>query len=273
MNAYLEILRPTVCLMTVLALVVGGIVSQSLVFPQLIFAILAGFLITGGGNIINDYFDVETDRINSPNRPIPSGRFPKKFALPYFAIVNILGLVFAYLINTNFLLIAVVNFVVSTIYSWKLKTTPLVGNIAVSYLGAVSFFAAGLISMSFSQTLAHPVFILAVIGFFGTLAREILKDIRDVRGDKAIGAKTLPIITSEKIASIVANVSLVVGILLLFIPFIFGMFKIVYLASLIPAVLVCLYTFLKPPEKAEKFVKLAIFLVFLAFILGSLVQS
>ena len=163
------------------------------------------------------------------------------------------------------------NFLVSTIYSWKLKTTPLVGNIAVSYLGAISFFAAGLISISFSQTLGHPVFILAVIGFFGTLSREILKDIRDVKGDRAIGAKTLPIIASEKIARIFANASLAVGIVLLFTPYIFGMFRLVYLASLTPAVAVCLYTFLKPPEKAEKLVKIAIFLVFLAFIVGSLV--
>jgi len=37
--------------------------------------------------------------------------------------------------------------------------------------------------MSFSQTFNHPVFILALIGFFGTLTREIYKDIRDVKGD------------------------------------------------------------------------------------------
>src|SRR3989338_7251501 len=112
MNAYLEILRPSVCLMTVLALVIGGIVSQSLVFPQLVFAVLAGFLITGGGNIINDYFDVEPDKVNAPKRPITSGRFPYKFSLPYFAIVNIIGLGFAFFINANFLLIALVNFAV-----------------------------------------------------------------------------------------------------------------------------------------------------------------
>ena len=271
MNAYLEILRPTVCLMTVLALVIGGIVSNSLLFPQLVLAILAGFLITGGGNIINDYFDVKTDRINAPKRPIPSGRFPFKFALPYFAIVNILGLVFAFFINTNFLIIALLNFSVSTIYSWKLKTTPLIGNIAVSYLGAVSFFAAGLITMSFSKTLAHPIFILAVIGFFGTLAREILKDIRDVKGDKVISAKTLPIITSPGKARLVANICLAIGIVLLFTPYVWGMFKIAYLVALMPAVLVCLYTYTKPPEKAEKLVKIAIFLVLLAFIIGSLV--
>ena len=251
MNAYLEILRPSVCLMTVLALVVGAIVSQSIVFPQFVLAILAGFLITGGGNIINDYFDVRTDRINAPKRPIPSGRFPKNFALPYFAIVSVLGLVFAFSINANFFVIALVNFVVSTIYSWKLKTTPLIGNITVSYLGAISFFAVGLITMNFSQTLVHPIFILAVIGFFGTLAREILKDIRDVKGDKAINAKTLPIITSTGTARIVANVFLFIGIILLFTPYVWGMFKFVYLISLIPALLVCLYTYLKPPEKAE----------------------
>ncbi len=257
--------------MTLFALLVGAIISGGLVFPALVYALLAGFLITGAGNVINDYFDYETDKINAPHRPIPSGKISLNSAFSYFVALNIVGLAFALLVNTNFLYIAFANFVVSSVYSWKLKKTALVGNIAVSYLGAVPFFVAGLLTMGFAETLNHPVFILALIGFFGTLAREVLKDIRDVKGDNAINAKTLPIVASEKAARAVGNISLLVGIALLFAPYLLGMFGMYYLASVAPALLVCLYSYTKKPEKAEKLVKVAIFLILLAFLVGGLV--
>src|SRR3989338_7978808 len=87
MNPYLELLRPSVCMMTVLALLAGGIVagtfSPTLTFA---FAIIAGFLICGSGNAINDYIDYKIDKISMPHSPIQSGRGTREGAFRLFPL-------------------------------------------------------------------------------------------------------------------------------------------------------------------------------------------
>ena len=81
MNPYLEITRPTVCILSVLGLIIGALVAGTLaVFPVLILAIIAAFLICASGDVINDYVDYEIDKINAPGRPLPSGRMSKRAA-------------------------------------------------------------------------------------------------------------------------------------------------------------------------------------------------
>jgi geranylgeranylglycerol-phosphate geranylgeranyltransferase len=268
MNAYLEIMRPSVCLMSLLGIVIGSIVAGVFSPILVIYAIIAAVTITGGGNVINDYFDIETDKINSPHRVLPKGRLSLRKALYWFVILNIIGIGFSFLISIPFLEIAVFNFIISTVYAWKLKKTPFIGNVAVSYLGASPFLASGLILGSFT-TLSYPIILLSLIAFFGTLAREILKDVRDVKGDKKIKAHTLPIVWGEKASRALASLFLLLGCALLIIPFWYDIFSFPYLIGAGPAIIACVYAITQSPPRGEKTVKIAIFLVFLGFILGS----
>ncbi|MBL7160638.1 MAG: UbiA family prenyltransferase [Candidatus Aenigmarchaeota archaeon] len=264
MNPFLRIMRPSVCMMSLLGILVGSIVAGVASPLLILLAIVAAILITGAGNVVNDYFDVETDRVNAPHRPIPAGKVSLKGALWFFAVLNIIGVVLAVFVSWEFLGIALFNVLVSFVYAWKLKKAPFVGNVAVSYLGASAFLAAGLIE----GLPGLPIITLALIAFFGTISREIFKDIRDVAGDKKIGAKTLPLIWGLGKSRGLAIAFLAIGCILLALPV--PMFSLFYLVGAVPAAALCIFAATRKPARAEKLVKIAIFLVLLGFILGSI---
>jgi geranylgeranylglycerol-phosphate geranylgeranyltransferase len=271
MNPYLDIIRPNVCILSILGIIVGSIVTGAIYSPLVIPAVIAAFLITAAGNVINDYFDHKTDSLNAPGRPIPSGKLSRQRALYYAIILNLVGLIFSAFITTDFLILAVINTAVLFVYAWRLKKLPLVGNISVSYLSASTFLASGLIIGNFSGLWGSAIFILALISLTGTLSREIFKDIEDIEGDKAIKARTLPIILGEKPSAGLAYIILYYTCAMLILPVALVILSLYYLIGAVPAILVCIYAYRSGPEKAQKMIKIAMYLVFLGFILGSVI--
>ncbi len=271
MNPYVELLRPYNGILAVLGVVIGAIVGSAFSASYtIIFAVIVSFLINGAGNTINDYFDYNIDRINRPKRPIPSGRIKRNTVLSYFVLLIAVSLVLAYYVSVYFFYIAVVNSIVSFVYSWKLKGAPLIGNIAVSWLAASTFLAGALITSTFYSLLAAVV-ILAVIAFLGTLSREIFKDVEDVKGDKTAKIRTLPLVIGERNAAVAAAFVLVLGIISLLLPVYLNLFSYFYYVGAVPAVLICLYAIvkMKNAHRAQKTVKIAMYFVFLGFILGT----
>ena len=75
---FLTIIRPINSLMIGFAVIVGEVLALNSL-PNLnlmILGFLTGFLISSSSMVFNDYFDLEVDRVNVPNRPLPSGRIP-----------------------------------------------------------------------------------------------------------------------------------------------------------------------------------------------------
>ena len=224
-------------------------------------------LITGAGNIINDVFDIEIDRINKPNRPLPSKNITIRDAKIFYLITMLVGLSFSVFVSMTFFAIALLNAVVLTVYSWKLKKMHFIGNVAVAWLAASTFLAAGLINISL---FTNSLWILTGISLVGTVGREILKDIEDVKGDKKQNARTLPIVIGKTKAKIFASAMLLLACALLIVPYILAMFSIYYLFIAVMPVLLCLYAIAKKnPAKSQKAVKLAMLFVMIAFIIGS----
>ncbi len=272
MNPYIELLRPYNGILAILGIIIGAIVAASLISAvPVILAIAVAFLINGAGNTINDYFDYNIDKINRPKRPIPSGRIKRSSVLNYFIVLVVVSLALSYFVSIYFFYIALINAVVSFVYSWKLKGAPLIGNVAVSWLAASTFLAGALILHTF-YSLPPAVLILAVIAFLGSLSREIFKDIEDVKGDRTAKIKTLPIVIGEKKATLVASAVLILGILSLLAPVYKNLFSYFYYIGMIPAVLACLYALakMKAARKAQKLIKIAMYFVFLGFVLGTL---
>lgn len=207
----LEIMRPANCVMAGAASLIGMIASgappQSLHAPALVFFTV--FLITGGGNAINDYFDREIDAVNRPERPIPSGRISPRGALIWSMALFIAGCIIAGLINQSCLALALLNSFVLIIYAARLKGLPAAGNIAVSYLTGTTFLFGGLAASPSSITA-----FLSILSAFATLSREIVKDIEDLPGDLKHGAKTLPAFIGERRSFVLAAMALIVAMLL-----------------------------------------------------------
>ncbi|MFZ3077167.1 MAG: UbiA family prenyltransferase [Candidatus Aenigmatarchaeota archaeon] len=269
-KAAIELLRPNVCAMAVLGLAIAAIIFGINIFSiQFALAAIAAFLICGGGNAINDYFDYKIDKINMPKRPLPSGRISRKSALYLFWIVSAVGLALSYLVNHAFLAIALFNFIISSLYAWKLKRTVIKG-IFVAYLGSSAFISAPFISGFPSSLLSSALLLLILISFFGTLSRQLLMDIRDMEGDKKAGAKTIPLIFGKKTTKIIASAFLLLAASLLVAPYLQKMVSVYYLVLAVPAIALSLYAIIQEPKRGERTIKMATFLVLFAFLVGTI---
>jgi geranylgeranylglycerol-phosphate geranylgeranyltransferase len=180
------------------ALSVGSEVLHPALAGPLVLAMASAALIGGGSNAINDVFDVDIDRTNRPGRPLPSGGVTPLSAAVAGTILVLSGVALSALVSPLHLAIAAGAAVLLTVYNAKLKRVPLVGNLVVSVVIAIAILFGGL-AVGFD--LSMTVWIGAAFAALTTLAREIVKDIEDTRGDLADGARTLPIVTSVETAT------------------------------------------------------------------------
>jgi len=175
-----------------------------------------------GSFSLNDYLDVGTDRLNKKtDRPLVNGTILPGFALWLSIICLLLSTVLSVLFGTFvFLLVFLVNSF-SVLYNWKLKDLPLAGNFYIALTMGVPFIYGNLVV---AQPLIPLIFILAMLGFVSGLAREIIKSIQDMAGDKAArGSKTLPLLIGEKNSLIAAVFIYLIFVPLTFVPFFYGL--------------------------------------------------
>jgi geranylgeranylglycerol-phosphate geranylgeranyltransferase len=185
-----RIMRPVNAVVAGLAAILGyGIAAGNLVTGTILL-FSAVFLITAAGNSINDYFDADIDRINRPDRPIPSGEVRTGVVWKASFVLFSCGILIAVFTNLICFGIAVFNSLLLVLYAARLKRTFVAGNLVVSYLSA-SIFLFGGAYLGYEGIIT--VLPLVLITFFGMLSREILKTAEDMEGDAASGADTVPV--------------------------------------------------------------------------------
>ncbi|HOI57524.1 MULTISPECIES: geranylgeranylglycerol-phosphate geranylgeranyltransferase [unclassified Methanoculleus] len=200
-SAFVRITRPHNAVVAGLTALVGYLIATGTLTPPSLLLAAVVALITAGGNVINDICDVEIDRINRPERPIPAGEISLAGAGAYTAALFAGGIALAALTTTLCFAIALANSIILIAYATRLKGIPVLGNLAVAYLAASVFLFGGAFAGvgGLVQNLS-----LAAITFLATIAREILKDAEDVDGDAAGGAHTLPMIIGVRRTGILA---------------------------------------------------------------------
>lgn len=203
------------------ATVIAGAGADDL--PRIALAATAGTLLGAAGNTVNDVFDADIDRINKPDRAVASGRVSASAAVVWAACCGVAGIALSVPLGELPLLIALATAVLMYVYSARLKRLPLVGNLAVAALtGAAFVFGAA----AFGDPAAGIVPGLLALGF--NLARELLKDIEDIPGDAAEGARTFPVVAGRRAALALATAlvpALMAGILL---PHVLGLYSPAY---------------------------------------------
>ncbi len=271
MNPHIEILRPGNAIMAVIAILLMAIISGKFTVEALMAAVVV-FIVTGAGNSINDYFDHKIDAINKPERPIPSGRISLKKALIYSISLFIIGIIIAFAINWLLGMIAFLSSLLMIYYARDLKTKCLIGNLTISFLTGLCFVFGGIA--------VNQIMVSIYLGFFAflmTMAREIVKDMEDMEGDKQEGATTLPIVYGKKTSSVIAAFFMIFASVTSPILYFMGIFSKFYLIILIIAIVVFLlgaFAILKDQSiettrKISKRIKMGMGIVFLAFALGS----
>ena len=195
-----------------------------------IFITLSGFvsvfLISASILVLNDYFDVETDRINAPHRPIPSNLVRPNEALFFSIFLLFTGLLLSYLINTTVLIISIVLSIIGFLYNRSYKKSGLPGNLMVSFsVGMTFIYGSASVGMPFNKIALY----FGVIAALVDLGEEIAADSMDVKGDKLIGSNSLAIKYGKSTALKISGSIFYFVILLSIIPFIINWFSIIYL--------------------------------------------
>jgi geranylgeranylglycerol-phosphate geranylgeranyltransferase len=230
-------------------------------------AVAATVLATGAGNAVNDYFDREVDQVNAPDRPIPRGAVSPRGALAFAVALFGAAVGLSLLLPPLAVAIAVVNLVALVAYTELFKGLPGVGNAVVAYLGGSTFLFGGAAAGGDLEAVA-TLFALAALS---TLAREVVKDVEDVAGDREAGLNTLPISVGERRALAVAAVALGVAVLASPVPYLLGTLGVVYLALVVPAdaaMCYAMYESVGDPTAGQAHMKYGMFLAALAFVVG-----
>ena len=220
---------------------------------NVLLAIFVVTFFTIGANVLNDYFDYETDRVNRPDRAIITGDVTRIQAL-YISIFSFLAGVFLSLqLNFNSQILSIfVSLPLLILYNAQAKNYPLVGNVIVALILGLSFIYAGIVFENVT-----PLIVPALLAFGLTLVREIVKDIADLEGDKVVGARTFPIIFgNEKAVYLCTFLSAILGCSA-FILFLNGYYNFYYGILLIitveiPLAVVVISLLNKPNTKTAK---------------------
>lgn len=212
-------------LITFLSVIVAVIICSGIssVNEVVLLAALSASLTAGAGNVINDIWDYETDSVNKPNRPLPSGRVSQKAALNFYFSLVLISVVIAEMLGWLVLVIIILTHLLLLIYSIGLKKIPFLGNIVISFLTGFVFIFGGLIAGSI-----NAAFIPAAFAFLINFAREGIKSIEDIPGDRTAGITTFPQLYGIDLSRKLISAFLVLLLLFTFVPFLKGYYGIEY---------------------------------------------
>ncbi|MBT8377846.1 MAG: geranylgeranylglycerol-phosphate geranylgeranyltransferase [Ignavibacteria bacterium] len=225
LTAFIFITRPVNFLITILSVIVAAIISSSQNYFELtvfLSAIAAG-VTASAGNVINDIFDFEIDKINQPQRPLPAKKISVKQAYILYYTFLLISLLISFFISLPVLLVVLFSHFILFLYSKILKKIPLVGNATVAFLTGFVFIFGGIVVGSPTAAVVPALF-----AFLINLIRELVKDIQDVNGDRAVGLFTFPIKFGVQKSKILITIFTLTLILFTFYPFITKLYKIEY---------------------------------------------
>jgi len=196
---FIFMIRPINSIMVGLAVVVGIALTSvnDLLSTKTLFGFLTGFFISSYSMVTNDYYDIEVDRINRPNKPIPSNKIKLKEAILYACLLLFLGELFSLLIGpTNFIIATIFSFI-SWIYNYWGKKKMFIGNIMVASSVAIPYLYGG---AAFEKIGNQLLWFLALTSFLAAAGREIVKTIIDIEGDRARNVNSISISHGSEIA-------------------------------------------------------------------------
>ena len=211
----LELLKPVTWFAPIWAFFCGVISSgQPLAAHWLTIILgllLAGPMVCGTSQAVNDWFDRHVDAINEPGRPIPSGRMPGHWGLYIGIIWTGVSLIVAAGLGRWGFGAAVVALALAWAYSappLRLKRNGWWGNaaVAICYEGVPWFTGAAIMT---DRLPANGILALALLNSFGAHGIMTLNDFKSVEGDRAVGIRSLPAMLGEAAAAKLACVIMI----------------------------------------------------------------
>ncbi len=207
-RTYWEFSRPFTLLMPAVGMAAGGIVAWgadprhtsawavegSEVFLNVALGALMAAVMNAGSNGLNQIFDLEIDRINKPDRLLPSGRLTAMQAWWFTASALVIGMGLAWLINWQCFILAAVALVLTACYSappFRTKRWAVPANLTVAIPRGFLLPVAGWSTVKTAIT-AEPWLLAIPLGLF-IFGASSTKDFSDIRGDRVGGCQTFPV--------------------------------------------------------------------------------
>lgn len=189
--------------------------KQVVLDGNLLVIVLASALVIASGYIINNFYDSEKDLINKPTKTMLDRLVSQRFKLSTYFILNFLAAFAASYVSFKAVLFFSAYIFGIWFYSHKLKKIPFVGNFISATLAIAPFFAVFVYYKNFEEV----IFVHAMFLFLLILAREMIKDLESMKGDIALGYKTIPILygvgTSKILIAILIILTLIPSLLLI----------------------------------------------------------
>jgi geranylgeranylglycerol-phosphate geranylgeranyltransferase len=276
LGGVLKLVRPVNAVIAFLAVMSGAAaVTKTFLNPEVFLGAISASLILMSGNAVNDVFDIESDRINRPNRPLPRGDLSAKQAIGISLILAGLALILACSINFRCFLVASFYAAIFFAYAVWLKPTGLLGNIIVSSGTGMSFIYG-----SFTVDWLRPLIVIfAICAFILNLGREIVKGVEDLEGDRARKCRTIAISQGPRIAGLIVVVLYAAVLPLSVAPFLLGYTGLYYLFSILVADLVVVAVIresfrlqMENAARVSRLIKISMTMGIVAFFVGAISQ-
>ncbi len=210
--------------------IVHPILSNSGIVPNIrgiyfLLLVVSSVLIAAGGYIINDYFDLNIDQINKPEKLVVEKIISRRWVIVWHLVLSITGIVAGLFIDlytrTRFLSVAnTLCVALLFIYSISLKKKLLAGNVLISLLTAWVILVVTWCEFSnllrpmavgaYAEKITRITFLYAGFAFIISLIREVVKDMEDIEGDRKYGCFTMPIAWGVNASKVFVAVWLVV---------------------------------------------------------------
>lgn len=274
---YIKILRPPNAFM-VTAIAISGIWFADPSSPWWMYLLTAVVAVTyiGIAMIHNDIIDLEIDKINAPQRPIPSKKISIKQATVYAIILFTVGTSAGIWLRYQAIIIMVITLIVSLLYNAKLKKTGFIGNLAVGFTATSAFLYGDAVAMGFTNfwPVANwnaSIYLFLISAVLNT-SREVTKGIMDVEGDQEHGVNTIAVRYGKKSAANLVTFLLLFALLLAIYPVVIQTFGYIFIIAIVGFLLLMLRAgipLLKAPnyDNAKKFKTQLLPNMFLALVL------
>jgi geranylgeranylglycerol-phosphate geranylgeranyltransferase len=267
MLAYIKIIRPYNFLITFFTVIISSLVSYQGEFPliKVLLAAITASLTMSAGNIINDIYDLNGDKINHPERPLPSGIISIQSAYAFYLMLITISLAISLFISNLNFVVNLLAVILLYLYSYKFKRLLLVGNLIVSFLTGLAFIYGGIAVNNIYYSVVPALF-----AFLINLIREIVKDIEDSEGDMHEGIITFALKFGIKTAlNTIVSLCMLLMILTLY-PYLNGnyggYYLVVILTLVIPVLIYFVLSLLK--DSSRKNLNILSFLLKLDMVFG-----
>lgn len=242
-------------------------------FSLLIFS---SVLIAAAGYIINDYFDLNIDLVNKPDKLVVQKFIGRRWTIIWHFFLSMAGIAIGFYLDlsTKATLLGMSNMVCASclfIYSVSLKRKLLWGNILISLLTAWTVLVVTWCEARFffidntvlnTPKIARVTMLYAGFAFVISLIREVVKDMEDIEGDRRYGCRTMPIVWGLNAAKVFTAVWLFILIAALAVVQIYVLqfewwFSAAYCIVLIIAPLIWIFSKLFKAQSAQDFHQLS----------------